>query len=72
MVKNRLERDLQQDIDVYYLDLIAYRSVSNLIAQESGVTHESPQLIVFKNGQAVYDVSHTAINADELLDALET
>lgn len=71
MVKNRLERDLQQDIDVYYLDLIAYRNVSNHIAQVSGVTHESPQIIVFKNGSAVYDASHTAISADELLDALE-
>lgn len=71
MVKNRLERDLLKDIDVYYLDLIAYRNISNLIAQLSGVDHESPQLIVFKNGQAVYDASHTAISADELLDVLE-
>lgn len=71
MVKNRLERELNENIDIYYLDLIKYRNVSNLIAQRSGVTHESPQVIVFKNGQSVYDASHTGIMADELLDVLK-
>lgn len=66
MVKNRLERDWSdKDIPVYYLDLIAHRNVSNLIADVSGVRHESPQLIVFNNGAAVYDASHTGIIAEE-------
>lgn len=71
MVKNRLERDWKSDLPVYYLDLLAYRSISNLIAQLSGVVHESPQIIVFKNGEAVYDASHTAIDASEVAEHIQ-
>lgn len=70
MVKNRLERDWTSDQTVYYLDLIAHRDLSSLIAQKSGVQHESPQIIVFKNGKAIYDASHTSINASEVIDLL--
>lgn len=71
MVKNRLERDWDSELPVYYLDLLSYRNVSNLIAQLSGVTHESPQLIVFKNGKPVFDASHTAISAFEVLESMQ-
>lgn len=71
MVKNRLERDWNSDFPVYYLDLLTYRSVSNLIAHLSGVEHESPQIIVFKNGNAVYDASHTSIDASEVAGYIE-
>jgi len=47
----------------YFLDLIAHRDVSNEIASRFGVTHQSPQVIVVKNGQAVYNESHDAIDA---------
>lgn len=72
MVKNRLERDISEDVTVYYLDLIAHRNVSNLIAQISGVTHESPQIIVFKEGSAIMDASHTAIIGEEVIEALKS
>lgn len=45
----------------HYLDLLALRPVSNLIAQELGVTHQSPQIIIIKNKKAIYTVSHHAI-----------
>lgn len=70
MVKNRLERDWTSDEAVYYLDLIAHRNISNLIAQKSGVEHESPQLIVFKEGKAIYDASHTSISASDTMGLL--
>jgi bacillithiol system protein YtxJ len=70
MVKNRLERDWTSDKAVYYLDLVAHRSISNLIAQVSGVQHESPQVIVFKEGKAIYDASHTSISASDIIDLL--
>lgn len=50
----------------YFLDLIAYRDISNEIASRFGVTHQSPQLILIKEGKAVYNVSHSDINAEEL------
>lgn len=67
MVKNRLEREWQSETPVYYIDLLAHRALSNWIAAESGVIHESPQIILYKNGVAAYDAAHTAIDAKEIL-----
>jgi bacillithiol system protein YtxJ len=46
----------------YYLDLLTYRPVSNKVAEKFGVVHQSPQIIVIKNGKAIYNNSHHAIN----------
>ncbi|WP_294200960.1 bacillithiol system redox-active protein YtxJ [uncultured Chryseobacterium sp.] len=53
--------------DLYYLDLLAYRPLSNRIADDLGVTHQSPQLIVIENGKAVNNASHQNISVDQLL-----
>jgi bacillithiol system protein YtxJ len=50
----------------YFLDLIAHRDISNEIANRFGVTHQSPQLILIKEGKAIYSVSHSDIDAEEL------
>jgi len=66
MAKNRMERSWQvpeDKADVYYLDLIAHRNVSNKIAEDFGVIHASPQVLVIKNGEAIYDNSHYGIDA---------
>ncbi|SNR37324.1 bacillithiol system redox-active protein YtxJ [Flavobacterium sp. ov086] len=57
------EYDLNETVDAYFLDLIANREVSNEIANKFSVYHESPQLILIKNGKAIYDVSHSDIDA---------
>ena len=67
MVLNRLEREqAPDDIDFYYLDLLSFRSISNTIADRFQVHHESPQIIVFKNGDVIYDESHMAIQMDAI------
>ena len=67
VVKDRLERKKQPaDIDFYFLDLITYRNVSNKVAEEFGVHHESPQILVIKNGKSIYDESHLSIRMDEI------
>ena len=70
MALNRLERSWQEDdmsnIKPYYLDLISYRDISNEIATEFDVPHQSPQVIVIKDGKAIYDNSHMGINYDDL------
>lgn len=55
-----------EDIEVYFLDLIEYRSVSNEIATRYGVVHQSPQMIVLKNRKSVFDASHEGIDATSL------
>jgi bacillithiol system protein YtxJ len=52
--------------DFNYLDLLSYRSVSNFIADELNVIHQSPQIIVLKNKEVVYRVSHHSIQAEEI------
>ena len=69
MVKSRLERALTPDsIDFYYLDLINYRPVSNKIAADFSVPHESPQVLLILNGQCVYDESHIGITMDDIVE----
>ena len=52
----------ENQLDLYYLDLIAYREVSNAVAHTFNVVHESPQLLVIKNGNVVKHESHGGIN----------
>ena len=52
--------------DFNYLDLLSYRSISNFIAAELNVIHQSPQIIVLKNREVVYRVSHHSIQAEEI------
>lgn len=49
-----------------YLDLLAFRPLSNAITEKTGVRHESPQAILLKDGQVVYSASHGYINAAEI------
>ena len=63
----RLQKATQpSDIDFYFLDLIAHRSLSNKIAQVFKVHHESPQVLVIKEGACVYDESHLGISMDDI------
>jgi bacillithiol system protein YtxJ len=60
------EFDLSDKVTPYFLDLIAYRDVSNEIENRFGVIHQSPQLILIRDGKAVYNASHSDIDAGEL------
>lgn len=61
---------LEDRVDTYFLDLLEYRDISNEIASRFGVYHQSPQLLLIKNGQSVYDVSHSDIDAGDLVERL--
>ncbi|MBX7240274.1 MAG: bacillithiol system redox-active protein YtxJ [Bacteroidia bacterium] len=58
---------LSAKMDMYYLDLLEFRAVSNQIASEWGVHHQSPQAILLYNGKVIYHASHYSIKADEIL-----
>ena len=55
-----------EKMEFYFLDLIEYRPISNEIASRFEVTHQSPQMIVLKEGKAVYNSSHESIDANDL------
>jgi bacillithiol system protein YtxJ len=54
--------NVDSNLDLYYLDLLSYRDVSNEIGYKFQVMHQSPQLLIIKNGVAVAHASHGAIN----------
>jgi bacillithiol system protein YtxJ len=69
LVKSRLERGQQPwDVDFYYLDLINHRPISNKIAESFQVRHESPQILIIRNGECIYDESHLGISMDDIME----
>lgn len=56
-----------QKVEVYYLDLLANRPISNKIAEDFGIRHESPQLIVIENGKSVNSASHQDISLSQIV-----
>jgi bacillithiol system protein YtxJ len=62
------KNDVQKDIDFYFLDLITYRSLSNKIAETFQVHHESPQILIIKDGECTFVESHLSISIDDILE----
>jgi bacillithiol system protein YtxJ len=56
------------DIDFYFLDLLANRHLSNKVAETFKVHHESPQVLLIRDGECVYEESHLGISMHEILD----
>ncbi|WP_421824798.1 bacillithiol system redox-active protein YtxJ [Flagellimonas oceanensis] len=54
--------DMDLDIDLYFLTIQSHRDVSKAIEDKFGVRHESPQLLIIKNGEVVFHTSHGAIS----------
>lgn len=72
MAKSRVEMSWNFDedaVEAYYLDLIRYREVSNHIASEFGVSHQSPQALLIDKGTCTYNASHLNIRVSDLLPA---
>lgn len=73
MVKEQLENDWnfqKDDLVFYYLDLINERPISNAIAERFNVLHQSPQIIILKNGESIYDTSHHNVSVRAIRNAL--
>ena len=70
MAKRRFELDwddLPQDMPLYFLDLIQHRNISAQVAQLFQVHHESPQLLLIKDGECILDQSHGEISVEDAL-----
>ncbi len=73
MAKSRFESNWNTEltnVSIYYLDLIANRHISNEIAELTGIEHQSPQAIVLKNKEVIYDASHSEIRAKSIENLL--
>ncbi|MEN9319036.1 MAG: hypothetical protein RLZZ309_23 [Bacteroidota bacterium] len=71
MALDRFERaEAPENVDFHYLDLLNFRAISNEIATFFQVHHESPQVLLIKDGECIYDESHYGIMMDELISFL--
>ncbi len=69
VIKHRLEKSSNlPDIDFYFLDLVKHRGISDKISEIFSVYHESPQVLLIKKGECVYDESHSSITMDEIVE----
>lgn len=72
VAKSRLDKSVKPEgADFYYLDLINHRNISNKVAETFQVAHESPQVLVIRNGKCIYHESHMGITMDEILEHLK-
>lgn len=73
IAKYRLEDDWdfsEQALEPYYLDLLAFRPLSQLISEKFQVHHESPQILIISGGECTHDASHLDISVAEIKDVL--
>ena len=73
MAKRKFEMDwesIPENINLYFLNLINYREISNAIADVFQVHHQSPQLLLIKDGECIFESSHGEISADETAELI--
>jgi bacillithiol system protein YtxJ len=73
MAKRSFEQDavdIPDGTPVYYLDLLSYRDISSKTAEIFQVHHQSPQMLLIKDGECVYESSHNEISVDDLLEQM--
>jgi bacillithiol system protein YtxJ len=68
ILTSEFNEDIQNKVDVHYLDLIAFREISQEIASRYSVLHESPQILVINNGVCSYNASHSDVSFDKALN----
>lgn len=73
MIKTRLEKiSPPEETDFYFLDLIRYRQLSNAIASQFVVHHQSPQILLIKHGECTYEESHEGIDMGEIAEQVKS
>ena len=63
------QEELSEIADLHYLDLIRYRPASNEVAAQLGIPHQSPQVLLVKDGKVIYHSSHFGIRPDRIIAA---
>lgn len=59
------------DVTYAIVTVQTHRDVSNAIARTLGVRHETPQLLLIRDGDVVWSASHYRVTADAVESALK-
>ena len=62
--------DRHPSVPVFMIDVVNNRPASSLVAERFDVIHQSPQALVIRDGEAVWDASHLSVTAGELEGAI--
>lgn len=71
--KKRVEELMSRNEKIqsfHYIEVRMNRELSNFVSDKTGIKHESPQAILLQNGEVVWHASHTAIEIDSILNAV--
>jgi bacillithiol system protein YtxJ len=58
------------DVPVFVIDVVAERPLARYVAEATGITHHSPQIILLVRGQPAWSATHFDVRADELSERL--
>jgi len=64
--------DPREDLKLGIIRVIENRSASNHVVALTGIEHESPQIILFKDGRNVFDRDNWDITAEAMKDGMKT
>ena len=74
--KSKIERQWADsglaEVPIYYLDLLRFRPLSAQIAEQFGIRHESPQLLLIQGGECRYDASHMGIRLSDVKSVVKS
>ena len=71
-ISARAYREMEQLDEVNILEVQTAREISRELANLTGVRHETPQVIILRDGKAVWNASHFDVKADDVLKAVES
>ena len=69
-ISSRAYREMEQLDGVNMLEVQSARDLSREVADRTGIEHESPQVIVLRNGKAVWNASHYDVKAGAVAEAM--
>ena len=69
LIFRRLQKNCcPERMDFYFLDLIAYRNISDKISKTFGIPHQSPQILLIRDGECIFEESHSEISLEEIME----
>jgi len=72
IAKKEFEKHWKSELPVHLVNVVENREVSNIIEHLYQVKHESPQLLLIRNGKCIYNESHYGIDAKETMDFMSS
>ena len=71
-ISSRAYREMEKLEGVNILEVQSAREVSRELANRTGIRHETPQVIILRDGKAVWNASHFDVKAADVMKAVES